>query len=222
MCFNRYCRCAAITVTASATANSQSCQASPLPFIETENLMEPYSRTRNNKPTQTKIIVIADPCPRCPYNSETFSRYLEETHSRLSSTPPARIADVGCGCGESTINLAVSYPRVRIDGYDLDDIAIEIAWANARSAGVTDRVTFHVRDIAGDTFFGRYDFVVSSIGRYGLHEPGLLLRTLRGLVASDGTVFTVAEPVRVEELCRHAKIAGFGRVNVLHRDHAER
>ena len=62
--------------------------------------------------------------------------------------PPARVADVACGVGWAAIAIAAAYPSVRVDGFDLDASSIELARANAESAGVADRVTFDVRDAA--------------------------------------------------------------------------
>jgi SAM-dependent methyltransferase len=54
---------------------------------------------------------------------------------RLESDPPARIADFGCGAGWSAIGVANTYPKVLIDGFDLDAPSIEMARANAVQAG---------------------------------------------------------------------------------------
>lgn len=53
------------------------------------------------------------------------------------------------GQGWSSIALARAFPQVRVDGFDLDEASVLAARRNAVSAGVADRVTFHVRD-AGD------------------------------------------------------------------------
>ena len=73
---------------------------------------------------------------------------LPDIHARLTADPPARVADVACGVGWAAIAIATAYPDVRVDGFDLDPSSIELAQANAREAGVADRVTFAVRDAA--------------------------------------------------------------------------
>ena len=60
----------------------------------------------------------------------------------------ARVADVGCGCGWSSIAIARAYPGVTVDGFDLDEASIADAQANAEAAGVADRVRFEVRNAA--------------------------------------------------------------------------
>jgi SAM-dependent methyltransferase len=62
---------------------------------------------------------------------------IPEVHPRLQADPPARVADVGCGTGWSSIALACAYPKPRIDGFDLDEASIAEATSNAQQAGVT-------------------------------------------------------------------------------------
>jgi len=46
---------------------------------------------------------------------------LPDIHARLQADPSARIADIGCGGGWSSIAMAQAYPKVLVDGYDLDE-----------------------------------------------------------------------------------------------------
>jgi len=54
----------------------------------------------------------------------------------------ARVADVGCGHGASTVVLAEAYPAARFHGYDYHPESIERATQLAKQAGVEDRVAF--------------------------------------------------------------------------------
>ena len=66
--------------------------------------------------------------------------------SRLCSQQPgARIADIGCGAGWSSIALARAYPSADVLGVDVDEPSIQAANANAEAAGVADRATFRRR-----------------------------------------------------------------------------
>ena len=58
----------------------------------------------------------------------------------------AKIADVGCGHGHSTIIMAEAFPGSRFWGFDIHPDSIEAARANAKKRGVDDRVTFEVAD----------------------------------------------------------------------------
>ena len=56
----------------------------------------------------------------------------------------ARVADVGCGHGASTVVMAQAYPASRFHGFDFHDRSVEVARRRAEAAGVQDRLTFEV------------------------------------------------------------------------------
>ena len=58
----------------------------------------------------------------------------------------AKVADVGCGHGHSTVLMAEAFPNSRFYGFDVHAESIAAARANAAEAGVADRVTFVDRD----------------------------------------------------------------------------
>lgn len=60
--------------------------------------------------------------------------------------PGARIADIGCGAGWSTIALARAYPEASVDGFDIDAASVDLARTNAADSGMTDRLSFHGGD----------------------------------------------------------------------------
>jgi len=121
---------------------------------------------------------------------------IPDLHARLHTDPPARIADIGCGLGWSSIGMAQAYPNVWGDGYDLDEPSIEEAWGNASAYGLTDRVTFHARD-AGDLEMlnGTYDLVTAFECVHDLGNPVGVLRTMRRLAGDKGTVIVMDERV---------------------------
>ena len=120
---------------------------------------------------------------------------IPDVHARLQADPPARVADVGCGTGWSSIAIARAYPRVQVEGFDLDDASIALARANAGAAGVADRVTFHVRDAADPALVGRYDLVTAFETIHDMARPVEALRMIRGLVRDGGTVVIADERV---------------------------
>jgi SAM-dependent methyltransferase len=120
---------------------------------------------------------------------------MPDVHARLTEEPPARVADVGCGTGWSSIAIARAYPNARVDGFDLDEASIERARANAAAAGVADRVTFQVRDAADPALAGRYDLVTAFETLHDIARPVAALRVMRGLLRDGGAVFVADERV---------------------------
>src|SRR5512132_729964 len=70
----------------------------------------------------------------------------------------ARVADVGCGHGASTILMAQAFPESTFVGSDYHDGSIETARRRAEEAGVADRIRFEVEPAAAYTGAG-YDLV---------------------------------------------------------------
>jgi SAM-dependent methyltransferase len=120
---------------------------------------------------------------------------MPDVHERLQADPPAAVADVACGAGWSSIALARAYPRVRVDGYDLDEASVELARSNAEAAGLADRLRFHVRDAGDPELAGRYDLVTVFEAIHDLSRPVEVLRAMRSLAGGDGAVLVVDEKV---------------------------
>jgi 2-polyprenyl-3-methyl-5-hydroxy-6-metoxy-1,4-benzoquinol methylase len=120
---------------------------------------------------------------------------VPDVHARLRTEPPARVADIGCGAGWSSIGIAKAYPLARVDGFDLDDASIELARVNAAEHGVADRVSFQVRDVADPKLAGQYDLVVGFEMLHDLAQPVEALRVMRGLLNNGGAVIIMDENV---------------------------
>lgn len=120
---------------------------------------------------------------------------IPDVHDRLLADPPARVADVACGAGWSSIAIARAYPKASVDGYDLDEASVEVARANAAEAGIGDRVSFHARDAGDPELAGSYDLVTVFEAIHDMSRPVEVLRALRGLVAEGGAVIVMDERV---------------------------
>lgn len=113
---------------------------------------------------------------------------LPDVDRRLRSEPSARVADIGCGAGWSTIALARGYPRVRVDGYDLDQPSVDLANANVYAAGLSDRVRIHCGDI-GEVVVGEcYDLVTMFECLHDLPHPVAALAAMRAMTGTAGSV----------------------------------
>jgi release factor glutamine methyltransferase len=60
---------------------------------------------------------------------------------------PAHVADVGTGTGAIAVAIAAAAPNVRVSATDTSRYAIELARANARDHGLSDRVTVYYGDL---------------------------------------------------------------------------
>jgi 2-polyprenyl-3-methyl-5-hydroxy-6-metoxy-1,4-benzoquinol methylase len=104
----------------------------------------------------------------------------------------ARVADVGCGSGWSSIAIARGFAGVVVDGFDLDEASIADARRNAAGAGVGTRTRFEVRD-AADAAPGTYDLVCCFEALHDMAHPVAALAAMRRMTAPDGAVFVVDE-----------------------------
>jgi SAM-dependent methyltransferase len=118
---------------------------------------------------------------------------IPDVHERLVREPGARVADVACGVGWAAIALARAYPNITVDGFDLDELSIEIASRNAEEAGVADRVTFEAKDAADPALQSSYDLatVVESI--HDMSQPVAVLSAIRGMLKPGGTLIVADE-----------------------------
>ncbi len=123
---------------------------------------------------------------------------LPDIHARLQANPAARVADVACGAGWSSIAIAKAYPQVRVDGYDDDEPSIVMARQNARQAGVADRVHFEVRDAAALRVAHMYDLVTVFEAIHDMAQPIEALKRIKDLLAAGGSVFIADEKVPEE------------------------
>lgn len=117
---------------------------------------------------------------------------LPDLHQRLQREPSMRIAEMGCGDGWFSIDLARRYPHVRMDGFDLNEAIIDRAWSNAHACGLTDRLTFHVRDVSEATFNGRYDLCIAHQALAGMRNQFGVLATMHRLAGETGDVLVTA------------------------------
>jgi len=120
---------------------------------------------------------------------------VPDVHARLQADPAARVADFGCGVGWSSIGLAQAYPKVQVDGYDLDEPSIELARVNLQETNLNGRVKFHVRDAGDAELSGTYDLVTAFECVHDMSDPVGALRSMSRLINGTGTVIIADERV---------------------------
>jgi SAM-dependent methyltransferase len=122
---------------------------------------------------------------------------VPEVHDRLSAAG-ARILDVGCGGGWSTISLARAYPSAVLHGVDIDAPSVEMATANATDAGVADRVTFACGDGAALGDAAAYDVAFAFECVHDMPRPVDVLAAVRRALRPGGVMVVMDEAVADE------------------------
>jgi 2-polyprenyl-3-methyl-5-hydroxy-6-metoxy-1,4-benzoquinol methylase len=102
----------------------------------------------------------------------------------------ALVADIGCGHGASSIQLAQAFPNSRFVAIDYHVESIEIARERAAIAGVADRIRFEVAGAAELPGEG-YDLIAFFDALHDLGDPLAAARAAAGALAPDGTCMIV-------------------------------
>jgi 2-polyprenyl-3-methyl-5-hydroxy-6-metoxy-1,4-benzoquinol methylase len=121
---------------------------------------------------------------------------LEGVAARL--TAGARVADVGCGHGASTILLAQAFPKSEFRGFDFHGPSVDHARAAAKSAGVSDRVQFDIAQ--AKEYAGRdYDLVAVFDCLHDMGDPVGAAAHVKSTLRPDGT-WMIVEPFANDHL----------------------
>jgi SAM-dependent methyltransferase len=110
----------------------------------------------------------------------------------------ARVADVGCGKGASTLLMAKAFPKSHFFGFDYHDKSVEAARASAQREGLSDRVSFDVakaKEFPGN----QYDFVAVFDCLHDMGDPVGAASHVRQSLANDGT-WMIVEPFANDQL----------------------
>ncbi len=105
----------------------------------------------------------------------------------------ARVADVGCGVGFSTLLMAEAYPESRFVGFDFHEPSIEEARRHAASHNLSSRVSFEVSK-AKEINDGGFDLVTFFDCLHDMGDPRGCARHMRSILKEDGT-WMVVEPI---------------------------
>ena len=135
------------------------------------------------------------------FNRPAFTHLLGQTwlpavadlDARLRAMPSARVADIGCGEGWSTIAMARAYPQARFVGIDLDAPSIDAARSAAAAAGLGDRVEFRHADAAG--LNGEFDAAIIIEAVHDMANPVPVLASIRSALVEGGSLIVVDERV---------------------------
>jgi SAM-dependent methyltransferase len=115
----------------------------------------------------------------------------------------ARVADVGCRLGTSTILMAGHYPRSTFAGFDQHSASIDRA---GKRAGIDDRVAFSVRD-AQSFDGGPYDLVTTFNSLHDMGDPLAAAKHIRGQLKPSGA-WMIVEPFAGETVADNLNPVG--------------
>jgi ubiquinone/menaquinone biosynthesis C-methylase UbiE len=118
----------------------------------------------------------------------------------------AKVADVGCGLGASSVLLAEAFPASRISGSDYHAESIELARKRAADAGVADRTTFEVA--SAQTFSDRsFDLVTTFDCLHDMGDPLAAATHIRQALTPDGT-WLIVEPMAQDDVAGNLNPVG--------------
>jgi hypothetical protein len=109
---------------------------------------------------------------------------MPDVQKRLTGGP-ARVLDLGCGTGASSVAIAQAYPHATVTGVDLDEASVREARRHAAQEGLTARVAFQRSDAAALTGAGDYGFSVLHC-LPATRAEGAAVEAGTGLVAGAG------------------------------------
>ena len=119
---------------------------------------------------------------------------VDDLHTILSR-PGARIVDVGCGAGWSTLALARAYPTATLVGIDVDAPSIESARGAAHDEGLGDRVHFLVAEGQTMPETEPFDAAFAFECLHDMPRPVDMLSAIRGSLRPGGPVVIMDEAV---------------------------
>jgi SAM-dependent methyltransferase len=127
------------------------------------------------------------------YLPSTWLPALEGVEAKLKAG--ARVADVGCGHGASSVVMAGAYPNSHFWGFDYHEPSIATARQRAAEAGVKDRTTFEVA--TAKSYSGTFDLICFFDCLHDMGDPVGIARYAREHLEPDGTVMLV-EPFALD------------------------
>lgn len=115
-----------------------------------------------------------------------LSSHSDEALARHRHRPGARVLDVGCGFGDSTLRIARAVgPKGAALGVDCAENFIEAARKEAKANGV-ENASFFVADVQTDDLRGPYDYAFARFGTMFFMAPGAAMKNIRKSLAPGG------------------------------------
>lgn len=120
--------------------------------------------------------------------TSTWIKSLDGVEDKLKAG--AKVADVGCGHGASTIVLAQEYPNSTFYGFDNHKESVEIARQRAKDAGVNGNIHFSVANAKGFSESG-FDLICFMDCLHDMGDPVGAAQHAKQSLKANGTVLLV-------------------------------
>ena len=131
---------------------------------------------------------------------EGLSQHSDAAFERCNHPEGARVLDVGCGFGDSTLRIADCVGRTgEAVGVDCSENFVRAAETEARKAGI-DNARFFVCDVQGGDLGGPYDHAFARFGTMFFDMPGAAMRNIRKALKPGGTFVQIVWRRREENL----------------------
>jgi 2-polyprenyl-3-methyl-5-hydroxy-6-metoxy-1,4-benzoquinol methylase len=118
----------------------------------------------------------------------------------------AKVADIGCGHGASTILMGKAYPNSKFTGFDYHDGSITSARESAKKQGLGDAVKFDVSPAASIPG-NDYDLVTTFDCLHDMGDPVGAAKHVRKALAPGGT-WMIVEPIAGDDTASNLNPVG--------------
>lgn len=133
-----------------------------------------------------------------------LAAHSDEALARHPHREGARVLDVGCGFGDSTLRIAQRVgPSGEAVGIDCAPRFIRAAEAEAAASGVAN-ARFRVADVERDPLGGPYDFAFARFGTMFFNLPGAAMRNIRRHLAPGAEFTQIVWRIRQDNPWLHA------------------
>jgi SAM-dependent methyltransferase len=130
---------------------------------------------------------------------------LEGVEEKLKQK--AKVADIGCGYGISTILMAKAYPNSKFYGFDNHGPSIEQAKEQAKKEGVTRNIEFYVVSANDESIGNDYDLITFFDCLHDMGDPVGAMKFAKQSLKPDGTCMII-EPMANDKIEDNLNLVG--------------
>ena len=119
----------------------------------------------------------------------------------------AKVADIGCGYGISTILMAKAYPNSKFYGFDNHNPSIEQAKEQSRKEGITSNLEFSSVSASDESIGNDYDLITFFDCLHDMGDPIGAMKFAKQSLKPDGTCMII-EPMANDKVEDNLNLVG--------------